>query len=82
MDEKTLRFLRLIREQIRGKDSWVVSSGDAAHKLGMAPGYPEYESRLADLMQDGYLRPHPNRTLNSQGMHMIIEEGITTADER
>jgi hypothetical protein len=53
MDEKTIRFLRLMREQIRGIDSRVVSSGDAAHELGMAPGYPEYESRLADLMRGG-----------------------------
>jgi hypothetical protein len=81
VDEKTLRFLRLMREQIKDKDTRAVSSGDAATQLEMAPGYPEYESRLADLMQAGYLLPNPNPTLNSYGMHLITDRGIAAADE-
>ena len=82
MDEKTLRFLRLMCEQIRGKNTRAVSSGDAARQLEMAPGYTEYETRLADLMQAGYLLPNPNPALNAQGMHQITDRGIAAADER
>ena len=87
MDEKTLHFLRLMREQIRDKSTGrnkytrVVSSGDAARELGMAPGYPEYETRLADLMRLGYLHPHPNRTLDAQGLHLITTTGVAAADD-
>ena len=87
MDEKTLRFLRLMRKQIRdestGRDKYtrVVSSGDAARELGMAPGDSEYETRLADLMRHGYLNPHPNSTLDAQGLRLITTTGVAAADD-
>ena len=81
MDEKTLRFLRLMREQIRDKYTREVSSGDAARELGMAPGDPEYETRLADLMRHGYLHPHPNPTSDAQGLHLITTTGVAAADD-
>ncbi len=87
MDEKTLRFLRLMREQLRdkstGRDKYTreVSSGAAARELGMDPGYPEYETRLADLMGHGYLHPHPNPTLNAQGLRLITTTGVAAADD-
>ena len=84
MDEKTLRFLRLMREQIRGTNLRVVYSSDAAVELEMAAGsegHAEYEARLSDLERAGYWRPHPNRTANSQGVRGVNDKGIARADE-
>ncbi len=55
--------------------------GHAARELGMAPGHTEYETRLADLMRHGYLHPHPNSTLNDQGLRLITTTGVAAADE-
>jgi hypothetical protein len=82
VDEKTLRFLRVMREQMRGKNSREVYSGPAAHALGMAPGYPEYDARLADLVRAEYLQPHPNPTMTDQGVYLITDRGIGAADAR
>jgi hypothetical protein len=82
VDERTLRLLRLMREQMRGKNSREVYSGPAAHALGMAPGYPEYEARLAELVRAEYLQPHPNPTMADQGVCLITDRGIGAADTR
>ena len=68
VDEKTIEFLRVMREQIRGTNSREVNSRKAARELVMAPGYPEYENRLADLMWARYLHPHPNSRLYRHGV--------------
>lgn len=81
MDEKTIEFLRVMREQIRGTNSREVNSAKAAHELDMALGDPEYENRLADLMWARYLHPHPNSRLYEQGVHLITGRGIGVADE-
>ena len=81
MDEKTIEFLRLMREQVRGTNSREVNSRKAARELDMAPGYPEYENRLADLMWARYLHPHPISRLYKQGVHLITARGIGTANE-
>jgi hypothetical protein len=82
VDDKTLRFLRVMREQMRGKNSREVYSGDAAQELGMAPGSPEYEARLADLVRAEYLQPHPNPTQAAHGACLITDRGIGAADMR
>jgi hypothetical protein len=85
VEEKTLRFLRLMREQVRGKNSREVHSGQAARELGMAPGsmrHSEYEVRLNDLVRDGYLEPHPERTPTDYQRYLITDRGIAAADER
>lgn len=85
VEEKTLRFLGLMREQVRGKNSREVHSGQAAREMGMAPGsrrHSEYEVRLNDLVQDGYLEPHPERTPTDYQRYLITDRGIAAADER
>jgi hypothetical protein len=71
----------MMREQIRGMNSREVNSRKAARELDMAPGYPEYENRLAELMWARYLHPHPNSRLYRQGVHLITAQGISVADE-
>jgi hypothetical protein len=85
MDEKTFQFLKLMREQVRGKNSREVHSGHAGQKLGIAPGsrkHSEYEARLNDLVQDGHLEPHPERTPTEFHRYLITDKGVAAADER
>ena len=80
MDEKTIEFLRIMREQIRDTNSREVNSHKAARELDMAPRHREYKDRLADLMWAKYLHPHPNPRLYRQGVHLITARGISVAD--
>ena len=80
MDEKTIEFLRIMREQIRDTNSREVNSHKAARELDMAPRQREYKDRLADLMWAKYLHPHPNPRLYRQGVHLITARGISVAD--
>jgi hypothetical protein len=81
MDEKTLQFLKVLREQVRGKNSRDVYTGRAARELGIEPGDPEYEIHLADLLRAGYLLPSADQNLTAQGAHQITDEGIAAAEE-
>jgi hypothetical protein len=80
LDEKTIEFLRIMREQIRDTNSREVNSQKAARELDMAPRHREYKDRIADLMWAKYLHPHPNPRLYRQGVHLITARGISVAD--
>jgi hypothetical protein len=80
VDEKTIEFLRIMREQSRGTNSREVNSHKAARELDMAPRHREYKDRLAELMWAKYLHPHPNARLYRQGVHLITARGISVAD--
>lgn len=85
MDEKTHRFLKLMREQVRGENSREVHSGHAGEELGIAPGsikHSEYEARLNDLVQDGHLEPHPERAPTEFHRYLITDKGVAAADGR
>jgi hypothetical protein len=81
VDEKTLQFLKVLREQVRGKNTRAVYTGRAARELGIEPRDPEYEIRLTDLLRAGYLLPNADQTPTAQGAHRITDEGIAAADE-
>jgi hypothetical protein len=80
VDEKTIEFLKIMREQIRGTNSREVNSQRAARELDIAPRHREYKARLAELMWAKYLHPHPNARLYRQGVHLITARGISVAD--
>jgi hypothetical protein len=80
VDEKTIEFLRIMREQIRGTNSREVNSHKAARELDMPPRHREYKARVAELMWARYLYPHPNTRLYRQGVHLITARGISVAD--
>jgi hypothetical protein len=81
VDEKTLQFLKLLREQVRDKNTRAVYTGRAARELGIEPAEPEYEIRLTELLRAGYLLPNADQNLTAQGAHQITDEGIAAADE-
>jgi hypothetical protein len=54
-------------------------------EMGMAPGsrsYSEYEVQLNDLVRDGHLEPHPERTPTDSQRYLITDRGIAAVDER
>jgi hypothetical protein len=62
VDERTLEFLRRLRDQVRGRERFGeahlnVYTWDVALVLGM--DRPEYEQRLDELVRAEYLLPHP-----------------------
>jgi hypothetical protein len=65
----------------KGENSRDVYTGDATRELGIEPGDPEYEIRLADLLRAGYLLPSADQNLTAQGAHQITDEGIAAVDE-
>jgi hypothetical protein len=83
VDEKTMQFLKLLRERVRGKTAATCTPGigDATRELGIEPGDPEYEIRLTELLRAGYLLPNADQNLTAQGAHRITDEGIAAADE-
>jgi len=85
MEDKTVRFLRRLRELITGRNSRHVYRVAAARQLGLdiqtEPGHLEYEKHLADLELAGYLLPHWNSNLTGQGVYLITEKGIVAAVE-
>jgi hypothetical protein len=81
VDEKTLQFLKLLREQVRDKNTRAVYTGRAARELGIEPAEPEYEIRLTELLRAGYLLPSADQNLTAQGAHRVTDEGIAAADE-
>jgi hypothetical protein len=89
VDEKTLEFLKRLREQVRAPERFRaqgqfegerrnVYTGDVAHELGME--HAEYEARLAELVRAGYLYPHLEPSLAERGVCGITDEGIARAD--
>lgn len=77
--------MKLMREQVRGENIREVHSGHAGEELGIAPGsmkHSEYEARLNDLVQEGHLEPHPERTPTEFHRYLITDKGVAAADER
>jgi hypothetical protein len=85
VDEKTLQFLKVLRELVRGRNSRQVYTVVAARQLGLdiqtEPGHREYEKHLADLELAEYLLRHPNPNLTAYGVYLITDKGIAFAEE-
>jgi hypothetical protein len=85
VDDKTLRFLRLLRELVRGRNTRQVYTVVAARELGIdiqtQAGHREYEKHLADLELAEYLLRHPNPNLSAYGVYLITDKGIAVAEE-
>ena len=79
MDEKSLRLLKAMREQLGETTGRAVDAGDAAKSLGM---YPETLDRsLLYLVRAGYVEEYADRAMTSRnGMFMITLQGIAAID--
>ena len=79
VDEKSLRLLKVMREQLGETTGRAVDAGGAAKSLGM---YPETLDRcLLYLVRAGYLEEYADRAMSSRdGMFLITLQGIAAID--
>ena len=79
MDEKSLRLLKVMREQLgETSASRTVDVVAAANSLGM---YPEtLERSLLYLVRAGYIEESADPAMTTQGMYLITFQGIAAID--
>ena len=79
VDEKSLRLLKVMREQLGETTGRAVDAGAAAKSLGM---YPETLDRcLLYLVRAGYLEEYAESAMSSRdGMFLITLQGIAAID--
>ena len=80
MDEKSLRLLKAMREQLGGTTGRAVDAGTAAKKLGMSPG--TLDRSLLYLVRAGYIEEYADRAMSTRnGMFLITLQGIAAIDD-
>jgi hypothetical protein len=81
LDDKTMRLLKALREQLgETSASRTVDAAAAANSLGMDRGTLDFHRSLHDLVRADYLEEPPNHALKAQGKYLITFEGIAAAD--
>jgi DNA-binding IclR family transcriptional regulator len=79
VDEKSLRLLKAMREQMGETTGRAVDAGDAAKRLGMNPG--TLDRCLLYLVRAGYIEEYADRAMSSRnGMFLITLQGIAAID--
>ena len=82
VDEKSLRLLKAMREQLgEASASRTVDAVDAANSLGMERGTLGFHRSLHELVRAGYLEGPANPALAPQGTYLITFEGIAAAED-
>jgi DNA-binding IclR family transcriptional regulator len=79
VDEKSLRLLKAMREQLGETTGRAVDAAVAAKRLGMHPG--ALDRSLLYLVRAGYIEEYADRAMSSRdGMFMITLQGIAAID--
>jgi hypothetical protein len=79
VDDKTMRLLKAMREQLgETSASRIVDAVAAANSLGMYP--ITLDRSLHELVQAGYIEESADRAMTTQGMYLITFEGIAATD--
>jgi hypothetical protein len=68
----------LMRQQVAGKPSNMVSGSEPGRELGMETGTEELDRRMSDLVQAGYLEEIDN-THTASYLYRITQEGMDIA---
>ena len=80
VDEKSLRLLKAMREQLGESTGRAVDAGAAAESLGMYPG--TLDRSLLYLIQAGYIEEYADRAMSSRnGMFLITLQGKAAIDD-
>ena len=80
MDEKSLRLLKVMREQVGETTGRAVDAGAAAKSLGMDSG--TLDRCLLYLVRAGYIEEYADRAMSSRdGMFLITLQGIAAIDK-
>jgi hypothetical protein len=81
LDDKTMRLLKAMREQLgETSASRTVDAAAAANSLGLDRGTLDFHRSLHDLVRDDYLEEPPNPAPRARGKYLITFEGIAAAD--
>ena len=75
------RLLREMGYQAEGSPTPDVLPREAAEKLGIDPGAPEYEAALNHLMSLDDIEPNPDPALAEQGIYRLTRQGRTRIRE-
>jgi DNA-binding IclR family transcriptional regulator len=79
VDEKSLRLLKVMREQLGETTGRAVDAGAAAKSLGMYPG--TLDRSLLYLVRAGYIEEYADRAMSTRnGMFLITLQGIAAID--
>jgi DNA-binding IclR family transcriptional regulator len=79
VDEKSLRLLKTMREQLGETTGRAVDAGDEAKGLGMHPG--TLDRCLLYLVRAGYVEEYADRAMSSRdGTFLITLQGIAAID--
>jgi DNA-binding MarR family transcriptional regulator len=79
VDEKSLRLLKAMREQLGETTGRAVDAAAAAKRLSMHPG--ALDRSLLYLVRAGYIEEYADRAMSSRdGMFMITLQGIAAID--
>ena len=69
------RLLREIGYQAEGRPTPDVLPREAAAKLGIDPGSPEYEAALSHLVALGDIELNPDPTVAEEGLYRLTRQG-------
>ena len=75
------QLLREMGRQAEGSPTPDVLPREAAEKLGLDPGAPEYEVALDHLVALGDIEPNPDPALREQGLYRLTQQGRTRVRE-
>jgi hypothetical protein len=79
VDEKSLRLLKAMREQLGESTGRAVDAEAAAKRLGMYSGTLDHS--LLYLVRAGYIEEYAERAMSSRnGMFLITLQGIAAID--
>jgi hypothetical protein len=76
LNDTARRLLREMGYQAEGSPTADdVLPREAAEKLGLDPGAPEYEAALNHLLALGDIEPNPDPALREQGLYRLTRQG-------
>jgi DNA-binding MarR family transcriptional regulator len=75
------QLLREMGRQAEGSPTPDVLPREAAEKLGLDPGAPEYEVALNHLLALGDIEPNPDPALREQDLYRLTQQGRTRVRE-
>ena len=81
INDTARQLLREMGRQAEGSPAPDVLPREAAEKLGLDPGAPEYEVALNHLVALGDIEPNPDPALREQGLYRLTQQGRTRVRE-
>jgi hypothetical protein len=81
IDDTARRLLREMDYQAEGNPTPDVLPREAAERLDLDPGAPEYEAALNHLLALGDIERNPDPALPGQSLYRLTRQGLNRARE-